>query len=145
MSSRGRGGTSRHQGRRSGRGGNQGRSTQSSQTKSDTRKKVEDIIFSVGSSRQASDFISANEFLINHVKKTYEFGINIAASLEKEEDVDWTPIKPTLAATTGNTAEEKAASEEENKVLMIQESKLFADRKMKYEANKGAAHALYWE
>jgi hypothetical protein len=36
------------------------------------KKTIDDYYFYVGSSKQASDFKTTSEFLINHVKKTFD-------------------------------------------------------------------------
>ncbi len=59
------------------------------------KKTIEDSYFYVGSSKQASDFETTSEFLINHVKKTFDRGNDIAEALRKLEPQfteQWKPI-----------------------------------------------------
>ena len=49
--------------------------------KKDTVKKkktIEDYFFYVGSSKQASDYEVTADFVINHIKKTFEYGQDIS-------------------------------------------------------------------
>jgi hypothetical protein len=61
-----------HGGRCRGRGGS---------TKTKTKKTVEDYVFYVGSSKQASDYEMTAEFVVNHIKKTFDRGNDIAEAL----------------------------------------------------------------
>ena len=82
MSGRFRGG-----GRGGGRGGYKGRGrgkpnpNHVKQPETKKKKTIEDYFFYVGSSKQASDFETTSEFLINHVKKTFDRGNDIAEAL----------------------------------------------------------------
>jgi triphosphoribosyl-dephospho-CoA synthetase len=48
-------------------------------------KTIEDYFFYVGSSKQASDFETTSEFLINHMKKTFDRGNDISEALQMLE------------------------------------------------------------
>ena len=50
------------------------------QSKED-KKSSEDYIFHVGSHKQVADFETTNEYVINHIKKTYSYGNDISKSL----------------------------------------------------------------
>ena len=58
------------------------------------------LVFQCLRVKQASDYESATEFLINYIKKTFEYGNDIATALEKLEDIDATEWKPTLKLST---------------------------------------------
>jgi hypothetical protein len=66
--------------------------------KQDVKKKktIEDYFFYIGSSKQASDFETTSNFLINHVKKTFDRGNDIAEALRMLEPTDTNLWKPTL-------------------------------------------------
>jgi len=49
------------------------------------KKSIEDYVYYVGSARQASDYEITTEFVINHIRKTYTDGENIATALETLE------------------------------------------------------------
>ena len=94
--SRGRGGgRSTSGGRRtgrSGRGRSGGRSrNNNSSQKGAQRTKLSDYIYNVGSAKHASDFIIVNEYLINHIRKTYDHGGDIGSALEEMNHFDFQP------------------------------------------------------
>ena len=68
--------------RRSGRGG-QGTNNKTHQYKKITpRKSIEGHYFYVGSSKQASNYELTAQFVINHIKKTFDRGLDIAEALQ---------------------------------------------------------------
>ena len=71
------------------------------------KKNVEDYVYYVGSNKQASDFETTNEFMINYIKRTYTRGNDIAEALRNlEEPVieDW---KPKLKTSIKKNEDEK--------------------------------------
>ena len=83
MSGRGRGRFGGH-GRHSGRGKDNNKSAQVKTSK----KSVSDYIYYVGSAKQAADYESTTDFLINFIKKTFDFGNDIGTALENLEEFD---------------------------------------------------------
>ena len=83
--------------RRPGCGG-RGRSNDRNQNNTTVQKKkaLEDHHFYVGSSKQASDFETTYEFLLNHIKRTYARGNVISKALRTMEDPDEDTWKPKL-------------------------------------------------
>ena len=72
---------------RGGRGARGGR--RENRPKTPNRKKtIEDYYFYVGLSKQASDFETTNDFLLNHIKKTYTRGNDISEALRTLKDPD---------------------------------------------------------
>eukprot|EP00978_Attheya_sp_CCMP212_P006031 scaffold13573_cov49-Attheya_sp.AAC.1 len=71
------------------------------------KKTIADYNYYIGSSKQASDFEITTEFVINHVKKTFEYGHNIGTALKLLEPMDKLKDKPKLAVSTGSNAETK--------------------------------------
>jgi hypothetical protein len=71
----------RFRGNRGGRGGRGDRKPKTTNKEVKKKKTMEDYYFYVGSSKQASDFETTSEFLINHVKKTFNRGNDIAEVL----------------------------------------------------------------
>ena len=49
------------------------------------RKTVHDYVYYIGSAKQASDFVIVTKYLLNHIRKTYTFGDDVADALEKEK------------------------------------------------------------
>lgn len=64
--------------RRGGRGGRGGRGRGSGTSINRKKKTIEDYFFYVGSSKQASDYEITAEFVINHIKMTFDRGNDIA-------------------------------------------------------------------
>ena len=95
MSGRFRGGSAR--GGHGANNGREGRKPHVANKEPQVKKKktIEDYYFYVGSSKQASAFETTSEFLINHVKKTFDRGNDIAEALRKLEPQfteQWKPI-----------------------------------------------------
>jgi len=63
-------------------------------------KKLEDYWYYVDSTRQASDYENTTEFLINHIKKSYEQGNDIAKKMQTMTAVDQSKWQPTLKMST---------------------------------------------
>ena len=88
MSGRGRGRSSytRNSGGRSQtRSRNNGKSSSQQSNNNNKEKSFSELKFYIGSAKQASDFETTRLFLINHIKKTFKHGNDIATALEKEE------------------------------------------------------------
>jgi hypothetical protein len=76
VSGRGRG--------RGGRGRFQGRSGASSSPRTEnqeSKKSVKDWNYYISSAKQASEFDATTEFLVNHIKETFEYGGDIAMAI----------------------------------------------------------------
>jgi hypothetical protein len=133
-----------HRGGRVGRGG--GRTTPGTSLKEAKKKKsIEDYFFYVGSSKQASDFETASEFLVNYVKKTFDRGNDVAEALRTLTPENTKLWKPTLqfSAATEDTKvkQENRQHELEYKANLDK----FMRRKRSYDDNLFKAYALIWE
>ena len=64
------------------------------------KKTLTDYTFYLGSAKQASDYEITVEYVINHIKKTYEFGNDIGTALKKLEPVTKLFTKPSLSMST---------------------------------------------
>jgi hypothetical protein len=78
--------TGRFGNRKSGRG-SRGRG-RGGPTQTKTKKTVEDYLFYVGSSKQASDYEITAEFVVNHVKKTFDRGNDIVEAIRTLTKID---------------------------------------------------------
>jgi hypothetical protein len=95
-----------NRGRHDGRGGRGGKATPKvPNTETKKKKTIEDYFFYVGSSKQASDFKMTSKFLVNHVKKTFDRGNDVAEALRTLEPQESNTWRPTLqfSATTDPT------------------------------------------
>ena len=142
MSGRGRnncGGRRRGGGR--GRGKNNNSSSKSSNSKPAGRKTLADHNYSIGSAKQASDYSVITQFIINHVRKTFEFGDDIGDALETRKEV--TLAVPKLEPVQQDNPN-KEIKEKQNELLYKARVTAYVAREEKYVANKGKAYALIY-
>ncbi len=109
---RGRGRGSYSSGR--GRGGRFSRSR--SQQKTESKKTLQDYTYYIGSAKQASDYSTVTKFLINHIRKTYTNGNDIANALEEGKSMDVDAWRPTLLLSSKDPNTEKAEYDKERGV-----------------------------
>jgi hypothetical protein len=107
--------TGRFGNRKSGRGGRGRGKPGPTQTK--TKKTVEDYFFYVGSSKQASDYEITAEFVVNHIKKTFDRGNDIAEAIRTLVKTDTSLWKPTLLVSTDS---DTAIKEREDKQFVME-------------------------
>ena len=117
------------------------------QNKSGQKKKkaLEDYYFYVGSSKQASDYEVTADYIINHIKLTFEYGNDIAEALRNLELEDTNLWKPKLVQSKEADA---ATAAVENKQLDMEwqnEYKDFSKRRTLYTTNQPKAYSLLWE
>ena len=127
-------------GGRGGRGRGRGRPTPIK-----TKKSVEDYFFYVGSSKQASDYEVTAEFVVNHIKKTFERGNDVAEALRtlsKAQTNAWEPTLQISYDTDDNTKERENKQYEIKYKADLDES---MRRKRSYDDNTFKAYALLWE
>jgi hypothetical protein len=132
-----------HRGQRGGRGG---RKPAPQRVAPPAKKKtIEDYFFYVGSSKQASDFETTSEFLINYVKKTFDRGNDVAEALRILAPTDTEMWKPTLqfsASTDVNVEKQENRQYELEYKADLDE---YMRRKRSYNDNLFKAYALVWE
>ena len=61
-----------------------------------TKKSLTDYIFYLGSAKQASNYETAMDFIINHMKKTYKYGSNLAMAIREGAKAGTNAWKPSL-------------------------------------------------
>ena len=109
------------------------------------KKSLNDYIFIVGSSSQASDYETTSEYLINHIKKNYEYGADIASAIKKEIEYDMKIHKPSIQTSTST---DTTVQNTENRQFDLEyriEYDEYMKRKRTYDNNKLKAYALFWE
>ena len=139
--SRGRG----YQGRggRGGRRQGRGQGTNSSRsTYEPKRKRLEDYIFTIGSAKQASDFVVVSKYLINHIRKTYTNGGDIGDALEAREEKNFARYRPSLQLSDDSDPDIIARENREYEMLFEAEIASFIKRKDTYKSNTDNAYAL---
>jgi hypothetical protein len=140
MSGRGRGRTG-GQGRHSGRSRD---SSKNSPAKA-TKKTLSDNVYYLGSAKQAADYETTTEFLINYIKKTFNFGNDIATALEDLEEFDVMKHKPVLFYSDSDDEDLKKAENRQYEMEFQAELEAFIKRKQMLEINMSKAYAFLWE
>ena len=131
--------------RNQGRGGRGRGNKQTSNKNTKSKKKIEDYCFYVGSSKQASDFETTNEFILNYIKKTYSRGNDISEALRKLEEPNTDNWKPTLVMSKNNDDNEKERESRQYELEYKAEYDDYMKRKRDYNDNCFKAYALLWE
>jgi hypothetical protein len=139
MSGRGRG-RGYGRGRSSGRG--KGRSSNNKPTI--TKRGLSDYVYYLGSAKTASDYENTTEYLINHIKKTFEFGNDIGTALEELEPFDMNEHMPALSYSTSTDPAAKEADDRQYEMIFKAEYDAYMKRKQAYENNLTKAYAFLW-
>jgi hypothetical protein len=141
-------------GRRGGRGGrgyrnnnNNGRGNRNNKDSKATRKKktLEDYYFYVGSAKQASNYESAADFIINHIKKEYKRGQDIAELLRELKKPDTDTWMPKLKGSTKKDEEAKATQDRQFEMEYKAKLGKALHRIHIYDNNLVKSNALIWE
>jgi hypothetical protein len=81
-----------------------------------SKKTLSDSIYYLGSAKQAADYKTTTQFLINHIRKTINFVNDIGAALEKESEYNLDIHKPTLMSSKDKDDDKREAA---NKQLLL--------------------------
>jgi hypothetical protein len=90
-----------------------GRGQANRKGKLEAKKSLTDYNYYIGSAKQASDYETTTQFLINYIKKMYEFGNDIGMALKNLEEVNQAKWKPTMAVSTATEEAEKIAQNQQ--------------------------------
>ena len=112
---------------------------------SKNKKTLEDYIFYIGTNKQASDFELIREYIINHIKKTYEYGHDVCESLRTQAKINVNSWRPTLKVSSKTDPDEKKTEGEQFKLEYKAELDECMRREKKYEANMYKTYAEKWE
>ena len=130
---------------RGGRGG-RGRGGRSSAPKQVNRTKtITDYNYYVGSAQQASDYEITTEFIINHIKKTYDQGNDIGMALKDLIPMDENKNKPDLKTSTLEDTILRSTQTEQYKMEFRADYDEFRKRIRTYTGNMTKFYALIWE
>ena len=127
--------------RRFGNNNNKGNKTNSTKPH---KKTLQDHQYYLGSAKQASDCQQATEFIINHIKKVFEYGADIGSALEELQAVNMNQYKPKLQVSV-KTEEAKSAEDRQFEMEFKAEFDLYTKRKQVHENNLTKACASLWE
>ena len=95
---RGGRGFNRNNNRYGGRGNNRSNNSRNNNNNKQ-RRGLMDYIFTVGSPKQASEFNTISEYLINHIREKFTKGGDIASALEAGKDLDFTAMQNEIKLT----------------------------------------------
>ena len=129
-----------------GKGKSQAKGGNSNATGTTKRKQfVTDFSYYLGSAKQASDYETATEFLINHIKKLYDYGNDIGTALENLEAIDTSVWKPRMQVSSDGDEEIRANENKQFKIEFKSDYDTYRKRVDTYENNRTKAYALLWE
>ena len=112
------------------------------------KKGLSDHVFYLGSAKQASDYETTYAYIINHVRKTFNFGNDIATALEDLVDYRMAQHLPTLkqaADTNPPDPAHKALLQSQYEMIFKAEYDSYMKRAQAYDNNLTKAYALIWE
>ena len=130
-----------------GRGGRGRGRAHHGQTKTTPAKKktIDDYYFYLGSTKQASDFDITREFVLNHIKKEFDRGNDIAEALRTETKPDTDAWKPTLTVSSDPDPDTKAREDKQYEMEYKAELDEALRRKRVFVDNTYKAYAFIWE
>ena len=136
-------------GRGNGKGGRGNFPSKLVSSKGSRRKTLEDYHYDIGSSKNASEYVSTTKFLISRIATTFIEADDIVQALEQGEhfDHDDPAVKPSLGVSliSGTTPDEIAKRDKENeefKLIFAEEGKAHVARQSQYRQNRPKAAAL---
>jgi hypothetical protein len=108
------------------------------------KKTLSDRIYYLCSAKQAADYETTTQFLINHKKKTVSFGNNIGTALETESEYNLDIHKHTLTFSKEKYDDKKEATNKKLEIEFKEQFSVFMKRKQSYETNTLKAYAFLW-
>ena len=114
------------------------------------KRSLKDHNYYIGNSKQASDCKTTTEFIINHIKKTYNHGKDIAEALNELKPVDqadWA-LQLEVSVIPGNDADLIRRRDGENRQFELEFKEdwtRYQKRVDDYKDNLTKAYALIWE
>lgn len=123
------------------------REQNSNKTKSDHKKTIQDCIYFLSNSKQAHDFEQTTEFVLNHIKETFEYGADIYEAMRGLTPIDtntWAPsLQISKIASGDDTKKDQQEAEQRQFDFQYKEDyRMHKQRVTKYELNLTKAHAL---
>ena len=145
----------RNQGHGKGGKGRYNKSNQNSNGTSTDKPKKLDLVFHIGTSKQASDFSKVRKACLNNIQGNYNQGFHIATALEQGEDYDFwdeTPKPLKLLAeedAEGNALKGEAllqvqSANEAERIRFKTEMDSYTESTKVYKHNKHKAYAYLW-
>ena len=82
----------------------------------EVKKTVNDWFFHLGSAKHASGYQATADFLINHIKQEFEYGINIATAIAEAKPLVTEEWKPALRKSDSQDCDTKELENEQYKM-----------------------------
>eukprot|EP00978_Attheya_sp_CCMP212_P021527 scaffold62955_cov70-Attheya_sp.AAC.1 len=106
---------------------------------------ITDYVFHIGSAKQASEFETMSEFVINYIRKMYEYSSDIGNALDSLEPMNKNKEKPKLKVSIAATESVKASDAEQFSMEFRADYDQWCKRIRMYEDNCTKSYALIWE
>ena len=110
-----------------------------------TKRTLADNVYYLGSAKQASDYESITEFLINYIKKTFTYGMDIGTVLESLQELDLNEYKPSLSVSLNHDEIIRMAEDKQFEIEFKSEYDVFTKRKQALEMNLSKAYSFIWD
>ena len=95
--------------------------------------------------KQASDYETTTEYLINLIKKVFDFGNDIGTALELLEPMSTSAWKPRKQVSLATTDEDHSAENRQYEIEYKADYNAYSKRVQTYENNNNKACVLLWE
>ena len=124
----------------------QGKLSNSSTNKKEhqEKKSSNELMYYIGSARQASDYEALTEFLINYIQQNFEFGDYIANAIVNQKPINTDLWKPFLQKSNSSDPEIKELESEQFKMEFQADYEHYRLQKRTYNNNLTKAYALFW-
>ena len=99
-------------------------------------------MFYLGSSKQASDYETTAEYLINYIQETFDYGQDIAESLSTLEDVDLSVYKPKLQVSSSKDDRKREAEDKQYEIEFKEKFAQYMRREEAFSKNQSKAFAF---
>lgn len=107
---------------------------------------IEECVYHLGSANQAAEYETITSFIINHVRKEYQEGDDVATALETGEELDLLALMPVLQFSERDDKDPLRKREDRQfEKLFDMELQEYSDKKKEYNRNKSQVYALLME
>jgi hypothetical protein len=145
MSGRGRGRSGGRNRNTSGRGRDANTSNNQVKNHKPSKRTLAENIYYLGSARQAADYETTTEFLINHIKKNFNFGNDVGTALEDLKEFPIEDYKPSMQFSLNPDDVMKEAADKQYEIEFKAEYDAYMKRKQSLEVNMTKAYAFIWD
>jgi hypothetical protein len=104
-----------------------------------------DYIYYLGSVKQASDYESITEYLINHIEKTFPHGMDIRSVLEGLDVLDLNKFKPSLELSLSSDEVIRIAENKQFEIEIKAEYDAFTNKKQALKVSFSKAYLFNWD